>query len=155
MLRSTFLAAVAALVLSLAAASVAGAQSLTVEGNIVAGPRTLTMAELRKLPQGEFETSTSWIEGKHHFSGATGQALMRSLGAAGTTVEAYASDGYSIEIPLEDFETTPLLIADRMDGQPLPEGKGPLWIVYPYDTGYDAQDYVDRSVWALDRLVVK
>jgi hypothetical protein len=142
-------------VLLLAAATPALAEGLTVEGNIVAGPRTLTQAELDKLPQGEITTTTSWLEGQKTFRGVTGQALMRSLGAAGTTVEAFASDGYSIEIPLADFETTPLLIADEMDGQPLPEGKGPLWIVYPYDAGYGAQDYIDRSVWALDRLVVK
>lgn len=132
-----------------------GAQVLTVEGNVVAGPRTLEASDLARLPQGEITTSTTWLEGQHRFRGATGQALMRSLGAAGTTVEAFASDGYSIEIPLADFETTPLLIADEMDGEPLPEGKGPLWIVYPYDAGYDEQEYVDRSVWALDRLVVK
>lgn len=148
------LPALAALLL-LAAAPAAHAQSLTVEGNIVAGPRTLTQAELDKLPQGEFTTSTQWTEGKQTFRGATGQALMRALGAAGTTVEAHASDGYSVEIPLADFETTPLLIADEMDGKPLPEGKAPFWIVYPYDAGYDGKDYADRSVWALDRLVVK
>lgn len=149
-----FLPVLAALLLAVAAPALA-AEGLTVEGNIVAGPRTLTQADLAKLPQGEIETTTSWIEGKHSFTGVTGQALMRALGAAGTTVEAHASDGYSIEIPLADFETTPLLIADRMDGEPLPEGKGPLWIVYPYDAGYDKQEYIDRSVWALDRLVVK
>ncbi len=149
-----FLPVLAVLLVALAAPAVS-AQELTVEGNIVAGPRTMTQADLAKLPQGEFETTTSWIEGKHRFRGASGQALMRALGAAGTTVEAHASDGYSIEIPLADFETTPLLIADEMDGAPLPEGKGPFWIVYPYDAGYAGQDYIDRSVWALDKLVVK
>lgn len=144
-----------ATLLLLAAAPAVQAQSLTIEGNIVAGPRTLTKAELDKLPQGEFTTSTPWGEGKESFRGVTGQALMRALGAAGTTVEAYAGDGYSVEIPLSDFETTPLLIADQMNGEPLPEDKGPFWIVYPYDAGYDATDYADRSVWALERLVVK
>ncbi|MEX2630484.1 MAG: molybdopterin-dependent oxidoreductase [Tistlia sp.] len=148
------LSALLALLL-LAAAPAASAAGLTVEGNIVAGPRTLTQAELDRLPQSEVTTTTSWTEGTETFRGASGQALMRSLGAAGTTVEAFASDGYSIEIPLADFETTPLLIAKEMNGAPLPEGKGPLWIVYPYDAGYDAQEYVDRSVWALDRLIVK
>ncbi|SMF13406.1 hypothetical protein SAMN06265365_105138 [Tistlia consotensis] len=133
----------------------ARAQSLTVEGNIVAGPCTLTREELDKLPRGEFTTTTQWTQGKATFRGVMGQALMRSLGAAGTMVEAHALDGYTIEIPLDDFETTPMLIADQMDGKPLPKDKGPFWIVYPYDAGYDAQQYVDRSVWALDKLVVK
>lgn len=133
----------------------ARAQSLTVEGNIVAGPRTLTKAELDKLPRGEFTTSTQWTQGPTTFRGVMGQALMRSLGATGTLVEAHALDGYTIDIPLDDFETTPLLIADQMDGKPLPKEKAPFWIVYPYDAGYSAQEYVDRSVWALDKLIVK
>lgn len=145
----------APLLAPLLAAPAVRAEGLNVEGNIVGGPRTLTSAELDKLPKAEFTTSTSWTEGQETFRGVTGQALMRSLGAAGTTVEAYASDGYAVEIPLADFETTPLLIADTMNGEALPEGKGPLWIVYPYDAGYDAQKYVDRSIWALDRLIVK
>lgn len=149
------LAALLLLAAPAALASGAVAQSLTVEGNIVAGPRTLTKEELDKLPRGEFTTSTQWTQGKTTFRGVMGQALMRSLGATGTMVEAHALDGYSIDIPLEDFETTPLLIADQMDGKPLPDDKAPFWIVYPYDSGYDAQQYVDRSVWALDKLVVK
>lgn len=153
MSRRSLASLVAVLLISAAPAAVA--QTLTVEGNIVAGPRTLTQAELAELPHVEFTTTTEWTEGPTTFRGISGQALMRSLGAAGTKVVAYASDDYTAEIPLGDFETTPLLIADSMNGAPLPEDKGPLWIVYPYDAGYDGPEYLDRSTWALERLVVE
>ncbi|MGR3607464.1 MAG: oxidoreductase, partial [Sulfitobacter sp.] len=36
-------------------------------------------------------------------------------------------------------------------------GKGPLWIVYPYDNNpsYKTETIYSRSIWQMDRIAVK
>ena len=71
---------------------------------------------------------------------------MTSLGDAVTYYSLSAASG-----------TTAPLVAYEMDGETMSRRqKGPLWIVYPFDSDADFRSEViySRSIWQLDRLEI-
>lgn len=112
---------------------------------------------LQDLPRTDFSTTTIWTDGAHVFSGVPLRALVDALDAQGDTIIATAINNYSVEIPVASLTEMPI-IADLMDGEEMSvRGKGPLWIVYPYDLSDEFRTEVvySRSIWQLDRLEVK
>ena len=68
---------------------------------------------------------------------------------------ARALNEYKTEIPIDDFTSDRLLIAYRVDGATVPvREKGPLWIVYDYDSdeALKTEVYFGRSIWQLKSL---
>jgi len=135
---------------------------LTVSGQIgltnVGKTARFDMAMLRALPAREFETSTIWTEGVQRFRGVPLNEFVGFLKMQGTIMVASAINEYSIEFPIaEAIEDGPLL-AYEMNGKEMSRrGKGPLWIVYPYDANSDFRTettYI-RSIWQLDRIDVE
>ncbi|CAN0586856.1 unnamed protein product, partial [Ectocarpus sp. 12 AP-2014] len=60
-----------------------------------------------------------------------------------------------VEVPVEDAVEDGPIIAYLSNGKPMSvREKGPLWIVYPYDSDPKFQTEViySRSIWQLDRL---
>jgi hypothetical protein len=115
----------------------------------------LDFALLDSLPQASFETRTPWFDGPRRFSGVAGAALLEALGAGGAEVVAVALNDYRVTIPVEDFRATGLILATRLDGQPIPvREKGPIWIIYPFDAEARLRNQVfyTRSIWQLRRL---
>lgn len=138
-----------------------GSVVLTVTGSVEAtngdGIARLDREMLRALPRKEFKTQTIWTEGEHRFSGVPLKTLLDHLGAQGQMIIATAINDYSVEIPVASLSDTPI-VADQMDGSDMSvRGKGPLWIVYPYDSDEEFRTEViySRSIWQLDRLEVK
>lgn len=133
---------------------------LTISGGISATnsgkAAALDRAMLSGMPRTEFTTSTIWTEGEVTFSGVSLKALMDRLGAEGGKITATAINNYSVEIPMDSLGDYPI-VADLMDGKPMSiRDKGPLWIVFPFDSGEEFQTEViySRSIWQLDRLEV-
>ena len=115
------------------------------------------MEMLRALPAQSFSTTTLWTEGVHEFTGVPLAVLLQELGISGSTVDAWAINDYLAEFDVSELEPNVPIIAYAMDGQPMPRrDKGPLWIVYPYDSSdhYRTEVVYSRSVWQLDRLDV-
>jgi hypothetical protein len=68
---------------------------------------------------------------------------------------ASAINDYSVEIPLSDAVKGGPIIAYSIDGKEMSlRDKGPLWVIYPYDSNSDFRSEVVylRSIWQLDRL---
>ncbi len=110
---------------------------------------------LSKLPVTEFTTSTIWTEGEVNFTGVSLDVLLEQIGGTGTTMFATAINDYAVEIPVSDAQAGGPIVAYLMDGQPMSvRDKGPLWIVYPYDSNADFQSEIiySRSIWQLDRI---
>lgn len=111
--------------------------------------------ELRQMPAVEFETSTIWTEGVTTFTGVALNTLLDELGIDSGTLKAVAANDYAVQIPVSDaVEGGPIMAYDR-DGQPMSlREKGPLWVVYPYDSNSDYQSEViySRSIWQLTRI---
>lgn len=113
---------------------------------------------LEALGMSGFETSTPWYNGRVRFEGVPMQRLMQQVGATGESVVVYALNDYSTEIPMADFSLYPVILALKRDGQYMPvRDKGPLFIVYPYDSAPELkhQKYYSRSAWQVARMVVK
>lgn len=120
-----------------------------------ASPARFDLDMLDRLPQQAFTTRTPWFDGPRRFGGVAGAALLDALDPAGTEVIATALNDYRVTIPSEDFARAGLVIATRLDDEPIPvRGKGPLWIVYPFDAEARLRNEVfySRSIWQLRRL---
>lgn len=130
---------------------------LDVSGRVAAqGPAArFDLERLDALPQAAFATRTPWLDGVRRFSGVPGGALLHTVGASGREVVATALNDYRVTIPIEDFRSTGMIIATRLDGEVIPlRQKGPLWIIYPFDAEarLRTEVFYSRSIWQLRRL---
>ncbi len=110
---------------------------------------------LEALDNTTIETSTIWTEGDHVFQGVSLAVLAEELGIEGTALRATAINDYTVEIPLSDAVVGGAIVAYMMDGKPMSvRDKGPLWVIYPYDSNADYRSEVvySRSIWQLDRI---
>ena len=113
---------------------------------------------LEALGLDQFETTTPWYNGPVRFEGVRMQRLMQAVGASGESVTAVALNDYTTELPIADFERYGVLLAMKRDGNDMSvRDKGPLFIVYPYDSKPElkAQQFYARSAWQVAKLVVK
>lgn len=129
---------------------------LTVSGNIGKtngdGLARFDLGMLEALPATTFETTTIWTEGVREFSGVSLHTFLSAVGAKGQVLSAVAIDNYSVEIPADEIAPDGPIIAYRMDGQTMSvRDKGPLWVVYPFDSDPKYQSGVahSRSIWQL------
>jgi hypothetical protein len=130
---------------------------LTISGR-VSGSTQFDRESLEKLGLVTIETATPWHTGTVKFEGVPLKVLMKQVAASGTTVQALALNDYSTEIPMEDFEKYNVILALKRDGEYMPvRDKGPLFVVYPYDSDPElkSQKYYSRSAWQVKALVVK
>lgn len=117
----------------------------------------LDLDALVELPATTFETSTIWTEGVHTFTGVALIDLAANLGVENGQFLATAINDYTVEIPFSDAVEGGPIIAYLMDGEEMSvRDKGPLWVIYPYDSDADYRSEViySRSIWQLDRLEI-
>src|SRR3712207_1059697 len=115
----------------------AGKPILTVTGKIgvADGSVQFDRESLEKLGLVSVETKTPWHSGTVKFEGVRLDQLMKQVGAKGERVQAIALNDYSSEIPIEDFEKYQVILALKRDGEYMPvRDKGPLFVIYPYDS---------------------
>lgn len=117
----------------------------------------LDLAALTALPQETFQTSTIWTEGVQAFSGVPLTALLDWLEVEDGTVMLIAQNDYQIRIPVKDIKKQKGLLAHHRNGKAMSlRDKGPLWLVYPYDSAaiYRSETIYAQSIWQLDRIVI-
>ncbi|WP_322896327.1 molybdopterin-dependent oxidoreductase [Yoonia sp. 67] len=113
---------------------------------------------LQTLGTQQIETATIWTEGQQSFSGVRLSTLLDAVGAHGSVLQATAMNDYSVEIPATDASADGPIIAYLHNGVTMTvRDKGPLWIVYPYDSKREyAQDLIyTRSIWQLTHIEVR
>lgn len=140
----------------------AGEVVLTVSGNIAVtnadGAAILDRAMLEAMEPVEFTTTTMWTDGPQVFTGVLLLDILDLVGAAGGTLHASAVNDYAVDIPVSDAVEGGPIVAYLLNGQPMSlRDKGPLWIVYPYDSKreYRSEVIYSRSIWQLDRMEVR
>lgn len=104
------------------------------------------------------QTTTPWYDTPVRFEGVSLDKLMKLVGAKGTKVRAVALNDYATTIPLGDFEKFNVILAMKRDGNYMSvRDKGPLFIVYPYDSDpqLQSQTYYTRSAWQVAKLIVE
>jgi DMSO/TMAO reductase YedYZ molybdopterin-dependent catalytic subunit len=136
------------------------AAALTV-GGAVEHPLTLSLADIAKMRRSAIQTkahdgSTVSYEGVlisdlMQAAGVPSGEKLRGADLAACLL-ATAKDGYRVVFSLAEldaaFTDSKVLVADRMNGKPLPAGQGPLKLVAPRDKR------AARSVRELERLEV-
>jgi hypothetical protein len=68
-----------------------------------------------------------------------------------------AVNDYLVEVPVTDAVDGGPIIAYAVDGAQMSlRDKGPLWLIYPYDSDakYRTEEIYARSIWQLDRINV-
>ncbi|MBR9765017.1 MAG: oxidoreductase [Rhodobacteraceae bacterium] len=128
--------------------------TVTLPDRIVSFDRTA----LEALPATAFETSTIWTEGVQQFRGVRMTVLLAHLGIEGGQLQLTAANDYSIEIATGSFRPDGAILAYERNGTPMTlRSKGPLWLVYPYDSSPDFRSEViySNSIWQLDRISLK
>ncbi|MBB5517053.1 hypothetical protein FHS89_003097 [Rubricella aquisinus] len=136
-----------------------GAPILTITGDIgttnMDDSLVLDREMLAAIDATTLQTSTIWTEGVQQFEGVSLHALVAFLNVESGTIRATAINDYTVEIPVTDAVEGGPIIAYLMDGQTMSiRDKGPLWVIYPYDSSSDYRSEVTyaRSIWQLDRL---
>jgi hypothetical protein len=173
MARSTFLRAVVLLFAGLGFLSAfsAAAESLprptgkpilTVTGKIAVtndgGQAVFDRQMIEALGEASFATSTPWYDGSHQFEGVPLAKLLDTVGGAGDRLVVTALNDYVTEIPAADAREFGVILALKRDGQYMPvSDKGPIFIIYPFDSNsaLKAQVYYKRSAWQVSRIEVK
>ncbi len=115
-------------------------------------------AMLEGLGMTSFKTATPWYSGPVTFEGVLMTTLFDAVGASGDRAVVTALNDYTSEIPVADFREFGVLLALKRDGAYMPvRDKGPLFIVYPYDSRAELrqQKYYSRSAWQVAKIVVK
>jgi hypothetical protein len=154
--------------LALLAASLiyAADPALTIEGvtgtNGVAAPALkLSLTDFAGMPRTKVTITTGGA--KHEMEGVlvydllkkAGQPFGEQLRRAQLVKYAIfsAHDGYRVLFSLPEFDpgftAATALVADRMDGQPLPDKKGPLWLIVP------GEKAAARSVYMLEQITLE
>jgi hypothetical protein len=136
---------------------------LTVSGKIGVtdangGAAHFDRAALEAVGMVALETSTPWFKDPVRFEGVPLAKLMDTVGATGERIVAVALNDYSAELPMEDVRKYNPILALKRNGEYMSvRDKGPLFIVYPFDSHPDLknQKYYSRSVWQIARLEVK
>lgn len=135
---------------------------LTVSGKIrnfnAGDTAVLDRAMLESLGTKSIETLTPWYDQKARFEGPLMTRILDYVGAYGDRVMALALNDYATEIPISDFTRFGTILAMKRDDVYLNvREKGPLFVVYPYDSDSELrqQKYYGRSAWQVAQLIVK
>lgn len=122
------------------------------------GKAAFDLASLEKLGMVSFQTTSPWYDGRTTFEGVPLQKLMDYVGATGSVVKVTALNDYTTEIPLSDFKKYNVILALKTNGKYMRiRDKGPLFVVYPYDSipELNNQIYYSRSAWQVNRMDIE
>ncbi len=115
------------------------------------------LAMLQAMDPVSVTTSTIWTDGVQEFRGVPLVRLMQEVGAKGGMIAASALNDYTVQIPMSDAVEGGAILAFESNGAELSvRDKGPLWVIYPYDSSTDYQSEViyARSIWQVAKMDV-
>ncbi len=115
------------------------------------------MDMLAALPQQSFSTKTPWHAEARKFTGPLLRDVLAAVDAQGKNLRAIALNDYKVDLPVGDALRFNLVLARLMDDKPMPvRDRGPLFIVYPFDSDevLRTERYYSRSAWQLKTLDV-
>ncbi len=135
---------------------------LTVTGEIAApGAEGRKMAydlsDLAELGSTTIKTTTIWTEGLQTFEGVELATLLKTLGVTEGVIKAIALNDYAVEIPVADAVSGGPILAYKRNGQFMSvRDKGPLWVIFPYDSSAQFRTEVtySQSIWQLAKIEI-
>jgi hypothetical protein len=133
---------------------VAGKITLTNKGQRAVFDRPM----LDAMSGTKIRTTTPWYTGEVEYEGVLFSRLLTEIGATGDKLQITALDDYSREIDIADLTTHQAILALKRNGEYMPvSDKGPLAVIYPYDSAPELKNekYYSRSVWQVRRIEVR
>ncbi len=120
--------------------------ALTVGGD-VDKPLTFSLADLRDLPRQTLAVTNEHDKKDESYQGVPLAEILKLAGvpqgavlrgpALAMYVRAEGADGYAVVFALAELDSSvqdsEVLVADTLDGQPIPDRLGPLRLVAPHD----------------------
>jgi hypothetical protein len=116
------------------------------------------MAMLKTLPRKTIRTSTPWTQGVTEFTGVVASALMDRIGARSGAVTVTALNDYAVEMTVADLVDTGAILAYEVGGKALSvREKGPLWIIFPFDSdkAFQTDTWWSKSVWQVRDMDIR
>ena len=139
-----------------------GKPILTISGRIGVTNVGETVVLDREMLEGigmtSFRTMTPWYTEPVVFEGVLMTTLMQRVQAKGETLVVTALNDYTSDIPIADFARFQPIIALKRNGAYMEvRDKGPLFIVYPYDSRPElrSQLFYSRSPWQVARMDIR
>jgi hypothetical protein len=141
---------------------VTGKVILTISGQIseknAGETAAFDLSMLENLPQKTFTTKTPWDKEPVKFTGPLLRDVLAAAKASGTTLKVTALNDYKTIIPLADTQKFDMVLAYKINDKTISiRTKGPLFIIYPFDTNPELQStvYYERSAWQLKSIDVQ
>ncbi|MDH4449462.1 MAG: molybdopterin-dependent oxidoreductase [Rhodoferax sp.] len=116
------------------------------------------LSMIENMPQRTFTTQTPWDKKPTQFQGPLLRDVLAAAKADGQVLKAAALNDYQTSIPANDARKFDVILAYKMNGELIPvRTKGPLFIVYPFDSKAELRSatYYERSAWQLKSLTVE
>ncbi len=118
-------------------------------------PVSFTPADLERLPTYRITTKTPWRDAPAVFDGVLLDDLLRETGLFDApAIRVVAENDFASVIPRDLWQTTPVLVATRVDGAPhARRARGPIQFVIDMET-YETSDIAREShlVWMAARI---
>ena len=117
----------------------------------------LDMGMLEAIQQQTLFTRTPWFAQARRFTGPLLRDVLALAGAHGSTLRLIALNDYRVDMPMDDVQRHDVLLARLIDDKPLTvRDKGPLFVIYPFDTKPELRSavYYSRSAWQLRTIEV-
>jgi hypothetical protein len=137
----------------------AGDVILTVKGEMTQANTPdgaeLDLEMLRRIGTVTFSTSTPWTDGVQDFTGVPLNQLLVHLGAKPESMTVTAINEYQIKVPGTDAVDGGPILAWEQGGKLLSiREKGPLWLIYPFDSKaeYQREEIHARAVWQVVQI---
>lgn len=100
---------------------------------------------------------TPWTNGLTSFEGPLLSAVLDTVGAHGSRLLVKALDDRTTELPMSDATDFPTMLALKLNDDFMSvRDKGPLFLIYPFDTHRElyTERYFSRSVWQISEIEV-
>jgi hypothetical protein len=127
------------------------------EADFPGGAVAFDRAMLDALGKAEITTSSIWTDGVHVYGGVMLKDLADHLNISSKSLTFHALNDYSVEFPATEATKEGPILAYEFDGTLMSvREKGPIWVMYPFDSGakYRTDTNFSRSIWQLDRIDV-
>lgn len=118
----------------------------------------LNLRSIDKMPQTSISTSTPWHRGVTTFSGVLLKDLLAAVNMTGSKLRIIALNDYEVEASIPDLVNADALLATRQNGEAMAvSDKGPLFIIFPFDSRSELQHqrYYSRAVWQISEIDVR
>jgi hypothetical protein len=121
------------------------------------GKAEFDLAGFESLGTETIETTTIWTDGVVSFRGVPLKTFLDRLGAKGSILRVWALNDYTVDVPFADAVENGPILAFEANGKPLSvRDKGPIWLIYPFDSDaqYQTEVIYARSIWQIERMEV-